>query len=119
VATRAGVVGGTAKRWFDVTAALSALALLLPLLCLIALAIKVWDRGPVSYRHRRIGLNGAGFDCLKFRSMVPNADEVLSRHLAANGEAAREWEQTRKLKDDPRITPLGPGCARRASMSAD
>ena len=104
-----GVVGGSAKRCFDVTAALGALALLLPLFCLIAIAIKLWDRGPVFYRHRRIGLNGASFDCLKFRSMVPNADEVLSRHLAANGEAAREWEQTRKLKNDPRITPLGAG----------
>jgi exopolysaccharide production protein ExoY len=61
----------------------------------------------VFYRHRRIGLNGADFDCLKFRSMVANGDEVLARHLAANSEAAREWEETRKLKNDPRITPLG------------
>jgi exopolysaccharide production protein ExoY len=109
MAVPTGVVGGSAKRCFDVTAALGALALLLPLLCLIALAVKLWDRGPVFYRHRRIGLNGATFDCLKFRSMAPNADDVLSRHLAANGEAAREWEETRKLKDDPRVTSLGAG----------
>ena len=54
-----------------------------------------------------MGLNGTSFDCLKFRSMVVNGDEVLARHLAANSEAAREWEETRKLKRDPRITPLG------------
>jgi exopolysaccharide production protein ExoY len=104
---RPTVVGGGAKRWFDMAAALTAIVLLLPLLCLIALAIKLWDRGPVFYRHRRVGLNGTAFDCLKFRSMVVDADEVLLRHLAANGEAAREWEETRKLKRDPRITPLG------------
>jgi exopolysaccharide production protein ExoY len=101
------VVGGGFKRAFDVGAALTAIMLLLPMFCLIALAIKLWDRGPVFYRHRRIGLGGAAFDCLKFRSMVVNGEEVLSRHLAANSAAAREWEETRKLKDDPRITPLG------------
>ena len=103
----AAIVGGAVKRVFDVVGALGALLMLLPLFALIALAIKLWDKGPVFYRHRRLGLNGADFDCLKFRSMVPNADIVLSRHLAANGEAAREWEETQKLKNDPRITPLG------------
>jgi exopolysaccharide production protein ExoY len=101
------VVGGGIKRWFDVAGALSAILLLLPLFCLIALAIKLWDRGPIFYRHRRVGLNGSSFDCLKFRSMVVDADKVLARHLAANSESAREWEETRKLKRDPRITPLG------------
>jgi exopolysaccharide production protein ExoY len=103
----ARVVGGGFKRGFDLAAALTAILLLLPMFCLIAVAIKLWDRGPVFYRHRRIGLGGASFDCLKFRSMVVNGDEVLSRHLAANSAAAREWEQSRKLKNDPRITPLG------------
>lgn len=104
---RAAVVGGRSKRCFDVMGALAVIILLLPLFCLIALAIKLWDRGPVFYRHKRIGLNGAAFDCLKFRSMVTNSDEVLLRHLAANRDAAREWEVGRKLKRDPRITPLG------------
>jgi exopolysaccharide production protein ExoY len=103
------VVGGAIKRGFDVIGASGALLLLLPLFAMIALIIRLWDRGPVFYRHRRIGLNGEMFDCLKFRSMVVNADEVLSRHLAANGEAAREWQETQKLKYDPRVTPLGSG----------
>jgi exopolysaccharide production protein ExoY len=101
------VVGGCLKRWFDATAALAALLLLMPLFCLIALAIKLWNGGPVFYRHSRVGLEGKAFDCLKFRSMVINADEVLARHLAANNEAADEWQKSRKLKRDPRITPLG------------
>lgn len=105
--TQGEAVGGAAKRGFDVIGALMALLLLLPLFALIAVAIKLWDRGPVFYRHRRIGLNGEAFDCLKFRSMVMDSDEVLSRYLAGNSEAAREWDETRKLKRDPRITPLG------------
>jgi exopolysaccharide production protein ExoY len=100
-------IGGSAKRWFDITAALAAILFLLPLFCVIALAIKLSDRGPAFYRHRRIGYNGAVFDCLKFRSMVTNADEVRAPHLATNSEAAREWEETHKLKQDPRITALG------------
>jgi exopolysaccharide production protein ExoY len=100
-------VGGRLKRCFDITGALAAILLLLPLFCVIALAIKLSDRGPVVYRHRRVGLNGTAFDCLKFRSMVTNADEVLARHLAANSEAAREWEENHKLKQDPRVTALG------------
>jgi exopolysaccharide production protein ExoY len=101
------IIGGGLKRCFDVTGALAAILLLMPLFCLIALAIKLWDRGPVFYRHSRVGLSGTSFDCLKFRSMVINADEVLALHLAANSEAAQEWQKNRKLKRDPRITPLG------------
>jgi exopolysaccharide production protein ExoY len=100
-------VGGTTKRWFDISAAFAAILFLSPLFCIVSLAIKLSDRGPVFYRHRRIGLNGAAFDCLKFRSMVTNADEVLAHHLAANSEAAREWRETHKLKQDPRVTALG------------
>ena len=57
--------------------------------------------------HQRIGRNGVGFGCLKFRSMVRDADEVLRGHLAGNAAARAEWAQTRKLKADPRVTPLG------------
>jgi exopolysaccharide production protein ExoY len=62
---------------------------------------------PSFYRHRRVGLNGTPFDCLKFRTMVVKSDEALRRHLAANSDAAREWETSQKLKRDPRVTPLG------------
>jgi exopolysaccharide production protein ExoY len=104
---RPSAVGGGAKRGFDIVAAATAIVLLLPLCCLIAIAIKAWDGGPILYRHRRIGLNGTAFYCLKFRTMVANADQVLVRHLAADSEAAREWREDHKLKSDPRITPLG------------
>ena len=102
-----GVVGGAIKRGFDIVGALAAIITLLPLAAAIALAIKFSDRGPVFYRHRRVGFNGTPFDCLKFRTMLVNSDEALQRHLATNSEAAREWEESQKLKRDPRVTPLG------------
>jgi exopolysaccharide production protein ExoY len=100
-------VGDPVKRWFDLTLATAALLLLLPSLCLIALAIKLADCGPVLYHHRRIGKDGVPFDCLKFRTMVVDADRLLMGHLAANRAAAREWEEKWKLTADPRVTVLG------------
>ena len=101
------VVGGAGKRYFDICVALSSIALWLPLLCLIAIAVKFAGRGPILYRHRRVGRNGKAFDCLKFRTMVVDADAILHRHLSTNCEAAREWKENHKLRNDPRITPLG------------
>jgi len=99
--------GGTIKRWFDSIVAAFLLLLLAPLFILVALAIKGLDRGPVFFRHRRIGFRGAEFDCLKFRTMTPDAEQLLSRYLADDREAAREWRETHKLKNDPRTTVLG------------
>ena len=101
------IVGGRGKRYFDVSAALSSILFWLPLLCLIAIAVKLADGGPVLYRHRRVGRNGKAFECFKFRTMFVDADAALHRHLTANPDAAREWKENQKLKTDPRITPLG------------
>jgi exopolysaccharide production protein ExoY len=100
-------VGGIVKRSFDLTGAIAAIALLLPLLVLIAAVIKLYDGGSPTFRHRRIGRGGKPFFCLKFRTMVEQSDEVLRRHLAAHPDAAHEWRASQKLKRDPRITPLG------------
>jgi exopolysaccharide production protein ExoY len=103
----ANPVGGWTKRTMDLLIAPTALILLAPIICLIAIWIKVTMGGPVLFSHRRVGHDGKMFGCLKFRTMVQNADEVLKAHLAANPEAAREWAQSRKLRDDPRVTALG------------
>ena len=58
-------------------------------------------------RHRRFGAGGRSFDCIKFRTMVPNADRVLRRVLAEDPAAAEEWDATQKLRNDPRVTSLG------------
>lgn len=59
------------------------------------------------YRQLRIGKDGREFGMWKLRSMVPNADEVLESFLAENPDARLEWDRTQKLKNDPRITPIG------------
>lgn len=59
------------------------------------------------YRQQRIGKNGRAFGMWKLRSMVPNADAHLEDYLASNPDARREWDKTQKLKNDPRITPIG------------
>ena len=59
------------------------------------------------YRQLRIGKDGREFRMWKLRSMVPNADDVLESYLAENPDARREWDLTQKLKNDPRITPVG------------
>jgi exopolysaccharide production protein ExoY len=108
VATRpAGPVGGWIKRSMDLLIAPTALILLAPIICLIAVWIKVTMGGPILFSHRRVGHDGKMFGCLKFRTMVQNADEVLKAHLAANPEAALEWAQSRKLRNDPRVTAFG------------
>lgn len=94
------------KRGFDV--ALSALIIVafVPLLALVgaALSTQGW---PIVIRHRRVGCGGRTFPCLKFRTMVVDAEAVLNRHLSENPAARAEWEATHKLKDDPRVTALG------------
>jgi exopolysaccharide production protein ExoY len=72
----------------------------------IALLIKL-DGGPAFYWQRRIGLGGQSFNCLKFRSMVLDADERLQDVLAVNPQARAEWDHFQKLALDPRITRIG------------
>ena len=99
--------GGPAKRTFDILAATALLLALLPLMLFVALALYSLERGSVLYGHDRIGYRGKRFRCLKFRSMVPNSAEVLERHLAQDAAARVEWDASQKLRNDPRITPLG------------
>lgn len=103
------------KLAFDRISAGLVLVMLLPLLLIIAVCIRLRDPGPVLFSHRRIGKDGQPFGCLKFRTMVVGAEQILARHLAENPEAAREWRETQKLRDDPRVTPLG-ATLRRTSL---
>ncbi|MEI8082064.1 MAG: sugar transferase [Actinomycetes bacterium] len=92
------------KQAFDIT--FSSLALLcgLPLLLLIALAVKLTSSGPVFYRQKRIGLNGEPFEIIKFRTMVVGADTMLEEiaHLNESDSGVLF-----KIRKDPRVTPLG------------
>lgn len=96
--------------WFravDVILSLAALLLLAPLLMAVAIAVKMTSEGPAIFRHRRIGRNGQEFYCFKFRTMVCDADKRLATLLRENAAARAEWERDHKLRNDPRITPIG------------
>ena len=96
-----------AKRVIDFSTALLAIVVLSPLLALLAAILVISTGNSAIYRHRRVGRNGQPFRCYKFQTMRPDAAAVLAAHLAADPAAAREWAETHKLRDDPRITPLG------------
>jgi exopolysaccharide production protein ExoY len=100
-------VGGLLKRTADIVLSAALLVFFGPLMLLVALAIKWSDEGPAFFGHKRVGLGGREFHCLKFRSMVTNSSEVLARLLAENPAARKEWDETQKLRDDPRVTRLG------------
>ncbi|HZD80675.1 MAG TPA: sugar transferase [Actinomycetota bacterium] len=95
------------KRLLDVVLSLTLILLTLPLMLLIALAITAESRGPLFFVHRRMGKGRVPFGLLKFRTMVPDAEERLEAHLAEHPEHLAEWRQYYKLRDDPRITRVG------------
>jgi len=94
------------KRSLDIIGAAALLFVAAPLFLAIALIVRR-DGGPVLFRHTRVGLRGRTFPCLKFRSMVTDADARLAKLLAEDPAAAAEWAARRKLPRDPRITRIG------------
>jgi Undecaprenyl-phosphate galactose phosphotransferase WbaP len=73
----------------------------------LALLIKAESRGPVIYRHERIGRRGKRFFAWKFRTMVDDAEAALCRYLEQHPELRAEWERKHKLRCDPRVTRVG------------
>lgn len=94
-------------RAFDLFVGTAALVALAPLMTVLAVAIKVTSPGPIIFRHRRIGRDGVEFECLKFRSMRQDAEAQLQRLLASDEALRREFEETFKLRNDPRVTRIG------------
>lgn len=94
------------KRAFDIAAVLLSVPFVLPVVLLLAIVIRR-DGASAFYSQDRIGMNGRTFRLWKLRSMVPDADQRLETYLAENPEARAEWAETQKLKNDPRITPIG------------
>jgi Undecaprenyl-phosphate galactose phosphotransferase WbaP len=95
------------KRTFDILGSAAALVLLLPVFTLVAIAIKRFDGGPVTYRQKRTGRNGEPFYCLKFRTMAVDAEEQLRRWGRENPGLYEEFQKSFKLSNDPRITRPG------------
>ena len=86
---------------------LAALIFFAPIMVVVAVLVYLQDGGSAVFMHRRIGLGGQSFDCLKFRSMVSNAEDQLQRLLATDPVARLEWDAEQKLRNDPRVTALG------------
>ncbi|MEK8088965.1 undecaprenyl-phosphate galactose phosphotransferase WbaP [Thermithiobacillus plumbiphilus] len=94
------------KRAFDIIGSALLILLLSPVFAYLAFRVRQTGEC-VIYGHARVGQHGQSFRCYKFRSMVPHADRVLDDLLAADEAARAEWARDFKLKDDPRITPIG------------
>ena len=86
---------------------MSILVAFLPLFVLIAFLIKLSSRGPIFFLQERIGKNNISFKCIKFRTMHPEAKDILQNLLIKDEKIKREFEQTHKIKNDPRITTIG------------
>lgn len=94
------------KRVLDVSLVLLTLPITLPIILLCALFLWI-ESGLPFYQQSRLGKDGAAFKILKLRTMVRNADQQLQDLLDADPALRAEWDETQKLKADPRITPVG------------
>jgi Undecaprenyl-phosphate galactose phosphotransferase WbaP len=95
------------KRILDLCGVAVGGLLISPIMVTIALLIKLDSPGPVFYGHLRVGARGEHFRCWKFRTMRPDAERLLDEYLQNNPLLRAEWEQTQKLRNDPRVTRVG------------
>lgn len=96
------------KRLFDIICSLFGIIFLIPITVIVKiLYIFSGDFNSVIFTQKRIGKDGKEFKLYKFRTMVPNSDEILFKLLEENSDMAKEYKQNRKLKNDPRITKVG------------
>ena len=95
------------KRLFDILIALIGCLFLLPIIIIVKISYLLHkDFDSIFFRQKRIGKNGKEFNLYKFRSMVPNADEVL-KELLKDPKYKEEWDLNQKFEHDPRITSMG------------
>jgi lipopolysaccharide/colanic/teichoic acid biosynthesis glycosyltransferase len=95
------------KRSGDIVFSLAVLSLGAPVFLMLAALVKATSKGPVFYVQQRVGRDYRSFGCIKFRTMRPDADQVLNKILADSPELEAEFINDFKLKDDPRITRIG------------
>ena len=95
------------KSFFDISGGLLIILMGFPIFLIISLLVKLSSRGPIFFFHKRIGRNMKPFYCIKFRTMHPEADDILNELLSKNKKLNEEFKINQKLKNDPRITPIG------------
>ncbi len=99
--------GNIPKRLFDILFSLVVLIVFSPVYFVLSFLIWIDSPGPIFYCQKRVGKNFRSFNCIKFRTMVVNADQVLSEMIADCPQMRQEFEDNFKLKKDPRITRMG------------
>lgn len=92
------------KRFFDIFLSFIALILLSPIFLIVMIAIKLTSKGPIFFKHKRIGKNHQEIGIWKFRTMVVNAEKMIEDFTP---EQKEEYEKNFKLENDPRITKIG------------
>ena len=95
------------KKNIDILFSLIFLIFSFPVFLIISLFIKLSSRGPIFYFQERIGKNNIPFRCIKFRTMYPEAKDILENLLMQDKNIKKEFEETYKIKNDPRITTIG------------
>ena len=95
------------KKLFDIFFSLFILVAFFPLFLIIALLVKLSSRGPIFFLQERVGKNNIPFKCIKFRTMHPEAKDILQNILKKDNKIKKEFEETHKIKNDPRITTIG------------
>ncbi len=99
--------GNLVKRIFDIVFALFVLSIFSPVYLLLMLLVALNSQGPVFYVQKRIGKNHRPFNCIKFRTMINNADQALETIMESSDQVRQEFQESFKLKQDPRITEFG------------
>jgi lipopolysaccharide/colanic/teichoic acid biosynthesis glycosyltransferase len=95
------------KRLFDIIFSLLVLVFCAPVYIALSLAIVCTSSGSIFYIQERVGKNHRHFGCIKFRTMIPDADRLLDEMMAQSEDMRQEFSENFKLKQDPRITKIG------------
>lgn len=101
-----GAYAAFGKRVFDLVVTVACLPIIMPVLLILWIIVRR-DGGAFFFAHPRVGRDGVVFPCMKIRTMVVNADEVLRDILENDPERAHEWKTHFKLRNDPRVTKIG------------
>lgn len=99
--------GNLVKRTFDIVFALFILSIFSPVYLILMILVALNSQGPIFYVQQRIGKNHRPFNCIKFRTMIDNADAALETIMEDSDQIRQEFQESFKLKKDPRITDIG------------
>lgn len=99
--------GDFVKRMFDIVFALLMLTIFSPLYIILMILVALNSQGPIFYVQQRVGKNHQPFYCIKFRTMIDDADKALETIMQDSDQLRQEFQESCKLKQDPRITKIG------------